>query len=497
MNLQTLLDSIERSGNRLPNPAMMFVVLCISVLVISAICAALSIQAVHPVSGDMITAVNLLSIAGLHRILTESVTNFTGFAPVGTVLVAIMGVGIAEHSGLLATVLRVTVLKVPKQMLSFTIVFAGIMSSMAADTGYVVLIPLAGLIYASAGRNPVAGIAAAFAGVSGGFSANLLITPIDAILSGISTEAAALIRPDYTVSAASNYYFMAASTFLLSLVGTWITEKIISKRLPDGDKAAVVLDQISAADIKGLQFVALFTLAFTVMILIGLVPQSGYLRDPATGSILTSPFLKGIVVVIAIYAALAGILFGRVSGRYSQTSQFVEGMEQNLAAMASYLVLMFFAAQFVSYFSWSNLGSILAISGAGVLKALQMNTAVLLIGFIMFVAVLDLFIGSASAKWALIAPVFVPMFMLSGISPEATQVAYRISDSTSNIISPLMPYFGVVVAFARVHDRNIGMGSIIAMMLPYSIGFLVCWSILLALWVMLGLPLGPGAGVAV
>jgi aminobenzoyl-glutamate transport protein len=496
MKLQAILDSIERAGNKLPNPAMLFVYLCLTVLLVSAICAALAVEVIHPLDGKTIAAVNLLSVAGLHRILLESVTNFTGFAPVGTVLVAIMGVGIADHSGLLKALLRATVLKAPSQFLSFIIVFSGVMSSMAMDTGYVVLIPLAAVVFASAGRHPLAGIAAAFAGVSGGFSANLMIGPVDALLGGISTEAAALVQPGYEVTAAANYYFMFASTILLSLLGTWVTEKLVIPRLPVPQNTGnVQSEQISAAESRGLKYVAVFTALFVGVLLAGLLPGDGVLRDPQTGGVLTSPFIKGIVTIIAFYAAMAGILYGRVSGSYQRTSDFVDGMEQNMATMAGYLVLMFFAAQFVSYFSWSNLGSIIAISGAKLLEQMQLNQSFLLVSFIPLVAFINLFIGSASAKWALIAPVFVPMFLLSGISPEATQVAYRIGDSSTNIITPLMPYFGVVVAFARKHDPSIGIGTIIAIMLPYSVSFLIGWSLFLLLWILIGIPIGPGVSV--
>jgi aminobenzoyl-glutamate transport protein len=238
-----------------------------------------------------------------------------------------------------------------------------------------------------------------------------------------------------------------------------------------------------------------FTAIFVLLLLAGLVPESGLLRDPVTRGILTSPFLKGIVTIIAIYAALAGIVFGRVSGRYRRTGEFIDGMEKHMATMAAYLVLMFFAAQFVSYFSWSNLGSILAISGARMLEYLQLDSSLLLIAFVLLVAFVNLFIGSASGKWALMAPVFVPMLLLIGITPEATQSAYRIGDSIANVITPLMPYFGVVVAFARQYDRNTGIGTIAAIMLPYSIGFLVVWSVLLLFWIFLDLPLGPGVGI--
>jgi aminobenzoyl-glutamate transport protein len=497
MKLQSVLDVIERSGNKLPNPTILFVILCVLILVVSALAAMFSLQAVHPVDGSTILAINLLSVTGLHRILSESVTNFTSFAPVGTVLVAVMGIGVAEHSGLLNTLLRATVMRAPRQMLTFTVILAGVLSSLAADTGYVVLIPLAALIFISAGRNPLVGITAAFAGVSGGFSANLIIGPLDAILAGISTEAAGLIQADYTVNAAGNYYILVASTLIVTFAGTWVTEKIISPRLPFEQQQKPELESISETDMLGIKAVMLFTLFFICLLLVGLIPDNGILRDQATGGILRSPFISGIVTIIALYAALSGILFGRVSGRYKRSSEFVKGMEKHMATMAAYLVLMFFAAQFVSYFAWSNLGSIIAIQGASILQALQVNSALLLVAFIVLAAFINLFIGSASAKWALIAPVFVPMFLLSGISPEATQMAYRIGDSTTNIVTPLMPYFGVVVAFAQQYRKDIGIGTIIALMLPYSIAFLVSWSILLLIWILLGWPLGPGAPIFV
>jgi aminobenzoyl-glutamate transport protein len=495
MKGQAILDFIESTGNRLPNPTILFVGLCGIILLVSTLCAAMGLSAIHPVTGENIQTVNLLSTNGLHRILSETVSNFVNFAPVGTVLVAIMGIGVAEHSGLLSTFLKATVLKAPRSLLSLFIVLAGVLSSLAADTGYVILIPLAALIFMSVGRDPIAGIAAAFAGVSGGYSANLLIGPLDAILAGISTEAAALVQPDYEVSAAGNYYFILASTLLVTIVGTWITERIICKRLPGDKQSTNTIAPLTTDQKKGLKATGLFTIFFVLILLWGLLPETGVLRDQQTHSVLRSPFIKGIVTIISLYAALAGIIYGKVSGSYQKSSEFVDGMEKHMATMATYLVLMFFAAQFVNYFGWSNLGSIIAIHGANFLRELQLNSSTLLIAFILLAAFINLFIGSASAKWALIAPVFVPMLLLTGISPEATQVAYRIGDSSTNIITPLMPYFGVVVAFAQQHDKNIGIGTIIAMMLPYSIAFLLGWSALLLLWMLMGWPLGPGAEI--
>ncbi len=493
MKSLAILDVIERAGNRLPNPTMLFVYMCGLVLLVSAVAAAFGLNAAHPVSGQTLAALNLLSAEGLHRILGETVSNFVTFAPVGTVLVAIMGIGVAEHSGLLSCVLRSTVLKAPPRMLTFAVVLAGVLSSIASDAGYVVLIPLAAMIFQGVERHPIAGIAAAFAGVSGGYSANLLISPLDAILAGISTEAAGLVQPAYSVNAAGNYYFIIVSTLLISVVGTLVTEKVICRRLPSGSGTAPAPEQISPAEKRGLGAVAAFSILFIALLLWGLVPATGFLRNPVTHSVLGSPFIQGIVTVIAVYAAVAGIIFGKVSGNYRRSSEFVEGMEQHMGTMAGYLVLMFFATQFVNYFAWSNLGSIIAIKGAAVLTAWDLSAGVLLVAFIVMAACINVFIGSSSAKWALIAPVFVPMLMLAGITPEATQMAYRIGDSSTNIITPLMPYFGVVIAFAQRYDKELGVGTLISTMLPYSLAFIVSWSLLLLVWILLDWPLGPGA----
>lgn len=504
MKLHSLLNHIERIGNKLPSPTLLFIYLCGVILVLSAVAAVFGVSAIHPLTGESIAATNLLSEQGLHLILTKTVNNFIAFAPVGSVIVAVMGIGIAEHSGLIDTLLKVTVQKAPERFLSFSIVLAGVLSSLAMDTGYVVLIPIAALVFKAAGRSPIVGIAAAFAGVSAGFSANLLIGPFDAILAGLSTEAAALVAPNYEVTAAGNYYFMMASTLLIAVVGAFVTDAIVSKRFAHaGEDGTMHLPSakggasLSPAEKKGLKATLGFTLGFIGLVLLGLVPDEGILRSADNGSILNSPFLRGIVFVIAFYAAIAGYIFGKISGKFQDANSVSAGMEKHVSTLASYLVLMFFAAQFVSYFNWSQLGSIIAISGANVLRELELGTGVLLGAFILMAAFINLFIGSASGKWALIAPIFVPMLLLSGISPEATQVAYRIGDSSTNIITPLMPYFGVVVAFAQQHDAKIGIGTIISMMLPYSIALLLIWSALLLVWIGLDLPLGPDAAILI
>jgi aminobenzoyl-glutamate transport protein len=515
------LQRIETLGNRLPHPTMLFIYLCGFILLCSGIAAWLQASAIHPITNETIQVKSLLSGEGLREILSNAVKNFTSFAPVGTVLVAVMGIGVAEHSGLLGVALKAMVQNASQKMTTFLVVLAGVLSSLAADTGYVVLVPLAGLVFLAAGRHPVAGIAAAFAGVSGGYSANLLIGPLDAILAGISTEAAMLVQPSYEVSAAGNYYFIVVSTFLIAAVGTYVTERWVAPMLGDykkpeeykklgesqtetdyennqqADESKNQTTHINSNDKKALKAVGLFSVFYILLLLVCVMPEGGILRNPETGSILRSPFISGIVVIIAIYAALSGWLFGKVSGRFESSRDFISGMEAAMVTMASYLVLMFFAAQFVNWFAWSQLGTITAIKGAQFLQVLDPNSAVLLICFMLLAAFINLLIGSASAKWALLAPIFVPMLLLAGISPEATQVAYRIGDSSTNIITPLMPYFGVVVAFVQKYDAKAGIGTLLAIMLPFSLLFLLCWSVLLAVWIMFGIPLGPDAGVFV
>lgn len=497
-----ILNHIEVVGNRLPHPTLLFIILAGMVLLISALASMADLSVIHPQTNESIAVVNLLSAEGIQRILTNTVQNFTNFAPVGTVLVAMLGLGVAERSGLIGLLLQRSVSKARGHFLTFGVVFAGVMSSLAADAGYVVLIPLAALIFQAAGRHPLAGIAAAFAGVSGGYSANLLLGPFDAILSGISTEAAQLVSPGYEVSIAANYYFMVVSAFLIAAVASVVTARWVEPRLrlisvsgvcdeAERDLKDSTEDNISENIInnrKGLRAVGLFSLVFVSLILLGLLPEAGFLRG--SGSILGSPFMKGIVVVIALYALVTGWIFARFSRRWDSNRELVTAMESSMAGMAGYIVLMFFAAQFVAYFSWSQLGLITAIEGAELLTRLELPPVLLLIVFILVAATINLLVGSGSAKWALLAPVFVPMLMLTGIAPESTQVAFRIGDSVTNIVTPLMPYFGVVLAFAQKYRSDLGMGTMMAMMLPYSIGLLLMWSVLLAFWIGVGLPLG-------
>lgn len=492
------LNATEKVGNALPHPATLFLLFALSVLVLSLVAHWLNWSGVHPGTGEEIFPVNLLSKEGFHRIQLELVTNFTGFAPLGIVLVAMLGIGIAEGSGLIGALIRLLVLSAPRRLLTFVLVFSGIVSNFASDIGYVLLIPLAGIIFQAIGRHPITGMAAAFAGVSGGFSANLLLGTIDPLLAGLSTEAAQIVDASYEVNPTANYYFMVVSTFVIAFAGTFITERIVAPRLGDykGGKDADADDfgPLSAIEKRGLKWSGLVTLILTVLVLVGMLPENGLLRG-SDGSIINSPVIRGIVTWLVIFSAGAGITYGIVLRKYRNDADIMNSMAESLKTLAVYMVLVFFAAQFVAYFKWSNLGLILAIKGAGVLQALNVGLIPLVILFIIFAATLNMFMGSASAKWALIAPIFIPIFMFLGYSPELAQVVFRIGDSVTNIISPMMSFFALIIAFIQKYDKQAGIGTVIATMLPYSLGFMIVWTILIVIWVWIGLPLGPDAGL--
>ena len=497
--VERFLDVVERAGNVLPHPATLFFLLTIAIVLLSGIISLFDVSVLHPRTGEVVAPVNLMSAEGLQRIMAGLVTNFTGFAPLGTVLVALIGIGVAEHSGLIGACLRIVVLNAPRFLLTPIVVFAGVMSNMASEIGYVLLVPLAGLLYVAAGRHPILGIAAAFAGVSGGYSANLLLGTIDPLLSGLSQEAARIVDPTYTVSPAANLFFMQASTPLITLLGWWVTEKIVAKRFPDGQygRGDERIEPLSAAEKKGLSYAAASTLALGALLLLATVPEGGALRLAGEPDLLKSlaPFLNGIVAVIFVAGALVGIAYGVGAGTIRSDADVIAAMSKSMGTLASYLVLVFFAAQFVALFNWTQIGLILAVEGAGVLKSIGLPKIPLLICFILLTALVNLVMGSASAKWALMAPVFIPMFMLLGYSPEVTQTAYRIGDSVTNIISPMMSYFALVIAFLQRYEPKAGIGTVVATMIPYSIVFLIGWTVLFAGWIALGLPLGPGAGL--
>lgn len=491
------LNVVERIGNALPHPATLFAGFAGIIILLSWLLSLFNLSVTHPATGKTVSVVNLLSVQGLHKILTGLVTNFTGFAPLGTVLVALLGIGIAEGTGLIGAVLRLVVLKSPARLLTMVIVFAGVMSNAASEVGYVLLVPLAAIIFLASGRHPLAGLAAAFAGVSGGYSANLLLGTVDPLLAGLSQEAARIVNPEYVVNPACNYYFMFVSTFLITLLGTWVTERVVEPRLGkyDGSEKADDLKPLDPAEKKGLRYATVVVLLFVAFLLGGLIPATGYLRNPETGDILHSPFMSGIVALLFISAALAGIAYGIGAKTVKSDADVMKGMAKSMETLGSYIVLVFFAAQFVAFFNWSNIGLVMAVKGADALRASGLGPIPLTVAFVLISATINLIMGSASAKWAIMAPVFIPMFMLLGFSPEFTQAAYRVGDSVTNVISPMMSYFALIVAFMQRYDSRAGIGTVVSTMLPYSVVFFIGWLFLLVLWVLLDLPLGFGAGL--
>ncbi|RBP79251.1 aminobenzoyl-glutamate transport protein [Shewanella putrefaciens] len=501
------LNIVERLGNLLPHPITLFALFCVAIVIISGIAGYFGLTVVDPrpigshgrSADGLIHVVSLMNAEGLRMIVSHLVTNFTGFTPLGTVLVALLGVGIAERSGLLSAAMRALVMGASKRLVTVTIVFAGIMSNTAAELGYVVLIPMAAMIFHSLGRHPLAGLAAAFAGVSGGYSANLLLGTVDPLLSGITEAAARMIDPQYNVGPEVNWYFMFVSTFVITFLGAFVTEKIVEPKLgqyqDDADETVLQsMESISAIEKRGLKWAGLSMLVLAVILAISVVPEGAPLRYPETGLISGSPFLKGIVAFIFICFAIPGFIYGKVVGSIKNDKDVINAMSHSMSTMGMYIVLVFFAAQFVAFFNWSNLGAVLAVLGADALQSIGLTGPIVFLFFIMLCGIINLMLGSASAQWAITAPIFVPMLMLVGYAPETIQAAYRIGDSVTNLITPMMSYFGLILAVACRYQKNLGIGTLIATMLPYSLVFFVGWTAFFFLWVFgFGLPVGPGA----
>ncbi len=514
------LDAVEWLGNLLPHPVTLFALICGGILLLSGIAGYFEWQVVDPrpegargrSPDGIIRAVSLLNPEGLRRIAGGLVTNFTGFAPLGTVLVALLGVGVAERSGLLGAAIRGLVLGAPRSLLTVVVVFCAVVSNTASEMGYVVLIPLAAVVFHAVGRHPLAGMAAAFAGVSGGYSANILIGTVDPLLSGITTEAARIIDPSYApgepneILPTANYYFMFVSTFLITTIGTLVTTRIVEPKLgpydpsrgeDDIDEATEGMGELTRAEKKGLWLAGGTLLVMLAGLAALALPENGWFRDPAENETLIQdlrPMLRSVVALIFVFFVVPSIVYGRVTGSMRTDRDVIDGMAKAMGSMGLYLVLVFFAAQFVAYFNWTQLGTITAVVGADLLQEWNLTGPMVFLPFILMCCFVNLMLGSASAQWAVTAPVFVPMLMTVGYSPQVIQAAYRIGDSTTNIITPMMSYFGLILAFAMRYDRKLGIGTLISMMIPYSLAYLVGWVVLFYVWVfVLGLPVGPGA----
>ena len=494
------LDVVERLGNKLPDPAILFLLLMLVVWVASWMLADVSFAELDPRNGKPIAIRNMLAGASLTAFMAEMVRTFVNFPPVGVVLVAILGLGVAEHTGFISAGLRAMLTITPRKLLTPALVAVGVLSHVAVDAGYVLVVPLGAVIFHAAGRHPLAGLAAAFAGVSGGFSATLFLpSSLDPLLAGLTQAAANLTDPSVVVNPLNNYFFTTASAFLVILVAWIITDKVIEPRLRataiDGDASQMpAMNAPGPAEKRGLCWGAASMLLTLALLVASVLPESSAWRAPGGElAVAKAPLMQSIVALIFVFFLVPGVVYGYVSGNVKSHRDIVNGMSKAMSGMGYYLVMAFFCAQFIYAFGQSNLGALVSIKGAGLLKELALPMSATLIGIILLSSVVDLVVGSASAKWALIGPIMVPMLMALGVSPDLTQAAYRVGDSTTNIITPLMPYFPLVVVFCQRYVRSTGIGTLLALMLPYSVMLLVTWTLLLIGFWAFGIPLGLGA----
>ncbi len=501
--LERSLNVIEVVGNKLPDPAVLFFLLMIVVWVLSALLAPVQFSAVHPTTGESIQVINQLSGGEMANFLVNMVQVFVNFAPLGIVLVALLGVGVAEHTGFVNAGLRKLLGWTSVRLLTPMLILVAIISHTAADAGYVVVIPLGAVIFYAAGRHPLAGIAAAFAGVSGGFSANFIPSAIDPMLAGITEAAGQVLDPNLYVNPLANWFFMAASSMVVIGVGWWLTDKIIEPRLMkdtpvDGDMSDMPsMEPLETHESRGLFWATVSIVVAIILLTVAVALPDSPLRDPNPDltffESITSfgaPLMRSIVPLIFILFLIPGVVYGYVAGTIETHKDIIAGMTKAMESMGYYIVMAFFAAQFIAAFSSSNIGILVAVNGAEFLQALNLPAQLTIVGIIALTMFVNLFVGSASAKWLIIAPIFVPMLMQLGISPELTQAAYRVGDSTSNIITPLLPYFPLVVVFCKRYVKDSGIGTLISMMLPYAVALSIIWTLFLLLYWFIGLPLG-------
>jgi len=491
-----MLDWVERVGNKLPDPAVLFLLALVITWIVSALLAPMTFSAIDPRTGEAVVVRNLLAGQEFTSFLAQMVQVFVAFPPLGVVLVAMLGIGVAEHTGFINAALRALLSFTKRWLLTPMVILVGIVSHTAVDAGYVLVVPLGGVIFYAAGRHPLAGIAAAFAGVSGGFSANFVPSSLDPMLAGITQAGVQVLDSELLINPLNNYYFTAVSSLLIIGLGWFLTDKVVEPRLQatplDGDLENLPkMEPLEPAERRALRWALLAMLATLVIVGVTALPSDSAWRD-AAGELASpaAPLMRSIVPLIFLLFVIPGMVYGYASGKVKNHRDIIEGMSKAMSGMGYYVVMAFFAAQFIYAFGQSNLGALIAIEGANFLRSLGMPSQVTLVGIILVTGFVNLLVGSASAKWALLAPILVPMLMSLGISPDLTQAAYRVGDSSTNIITPLMPYFPLIVVFCQRYVSKAGIGTLVAMMLPYSVVFLVGWSAFLLLYWALGIPLG-------
>lgn len=496
--MDRFLDNIEKAGNKLPDPVVIFITLCGLILTASFVAAKMGVSANNPADGKVVKAVNLLTPDGIAKIISEAVPNFAAFPPLGLVLVVMVGVGLAEKTGYFETLMKYTIEKTPSKVIIPIIILVGILGNAAGDAAIIVLPPITAMVFIKLGYHPIAGLAMAYAAALGGFSASLVIGMTDALTVAFTEPATKLIDDSVKVNAAMNYYFLCASTFLLLFVCWYITVKIV---IPRFGKYEGTLDEEEERDshVTDIERKAMIYANISILLLMAIVaflaiPEGALLRNAKTGSLIEdSPLMNGIVPIITVLFFVPGLIYGLVSGKLKNTKQFSQMLTESMQSMGGFIVIVFFAAQMLAFFTWSNLGTIIAIKGAEILEG--QNGVILILGILILSGFINLLIGSASAKWAILAPILVPMLMLLGIHPAFTQVIYRVGDSITNPITPMMPYLPLLLSYAQKYQKDIGIGTMIASLMPYSIGFGIFWTLLLLVWYFLGLPVGPGGPI--
>lgn len=496
-----LLKWIELLGNKLPHPFWMFVWISVFIVGLSAVAALMGLSAVDPGTGTEVAARNLLSGYGLRRFLEEMVTNFAYFAPFGLVLVMLMGVSVAEKGGLLPIALRTMAFAVPRKVVLPVIFIIGACGNIGSDAGVVIVPPIAALIFMQMGLHPIAGLIAGYAGATAGFTANFFIAGTDVLLAGISTDVATRIDPTMEVSATANWYFMIVSTLLLGLGGAFVASRFTipaCRNLAIGEEGIKAFEnkpELTALERKGLIYAGWSALAVVLVVMALLVPEGAPLRNQETGGIVPSPFLRGLVPILFFFFAIPGYVYGKITGSIQKPDDLLKLMEAGMKDLSGYIVLMLVVAQFINFFSWSRLDTILAINGAHFLEASGLTGPVMFTLFMIIVAFLNIFIGSGSAKWAIFAPIFIPMLAQLGYNPAFVQLMYRVGDSITNAVSPLYIYFPLLIGWVRKYDKNAGIGTILSLLIPYSVVLFVMWVVLLFVWYWLGLPIGVGEGI--
>ncbi|PKE19556.1 AbgT family transporter [Macrococcoides caseolyticum] len=489
------LDIIEKSGNKLPDPVVIFISLCLIILFASFVTGTMGVSAKNPADGKVIEAVNLLTPEGIAKIISEAVNNFAAFPPLGLVLVVMIGVGVAEKTGYFETLMKYTIEKTPRKIIVPMIVLVGILGNAAGDAAPIVLPPIAAMVFIKLGYHPVAGLVMAYASALGGYSASLIIGMSDALIVSFTEPAAKLVDDSVPVNAVMNYYFLCVSTVVLLIAAWFVTVKITIPRFgaykSDVHTAA---EDVTPTERKAMIYANIALLIAMVIVTLLAVPENGLLRNAKTGSLIQdSPLMNGIVPIITVLFFVPGLVYGFVAGTMRSTKKFAEMLGDAMSTMGPFIVIVFFAAQMLAYFKWSNLGTIIAIKGAEALQG--QNGVVLILGVLALSAFINMLIGSASAKWAIMAPILVPMLMLLGFHPAFTQVIYRVGDSITNPITPMMPYLPLLLSYAQRYVKDIGLGTLIAALMPFSVAFGIFWTILLIVWYLTGLPVGPGGPI--